>query len=337
MADDLGEIARRLVAKPRGILAADENLPTIAKRFEGVGVENTEENRRAYREMLLTAPGLNGYISGMILFDETLYQETAEGRPFVEVLNEQGIIPIIKVDKGTKDSRYAPGEKETEGLVGLHKRLENYRNQGARAAKWRAVFSIDEGKFLPTEKAISLNAQGLANYAEICQKYGLVPIVEPEVLMDGPHSLETCFDVTNVVLYEVFNALEKHGIKYHGMLLKPNMVVPGKDHPHKNGASEVAERTTEVLQANVPKDVPGIAFLSGGLSDKDATIYLNAMNLPDSAVEVPWNLTFSFGRALLREALALFAKGPEYFSKAQEALLRRAQETSLATQGLYKA
>ncbi len=284
--------------------------------------------------MLITTPGLGAYISGAILFEETLYQKTQDGTPFVEVLIRQGIMPGIKVDKGLKEYPDFPGEKVTEGLDGLDQRVKAYAQQGAKFDKWRAEFTI-YGDEKPSNVVIKENARRLKQYAGESQAEGLVPIVEPEVKIDGPHTLERCFYITRLVLDEVFNELIKGGVNLKEMILKPNIVVPGKDSGFKYSADVIAEKTVKVLKATIPQDVPGIAFLSGGLSDEDATTFLNAMNQLYGH-ELPWNLTFSFGRGLQREPLRVFAqKGPNYIQKAQEKLLGRAEEASLATLGKY--
>ncbi|MBX6326714.1 MAG: fructose-bisphosphate aldolase class I, partial [Chthoniobacterales bacterium] len=291
--DNLQSIAKRLVAPGKGILAADESFPTIEKRFKSINLPSTEENRRAYREVLFTTKGVGEFISGVILFDETIRQKTRDGRPFVQVLEEQGIIPGIKVDNGAKAMANFPGEKITEGLDGLRDRLKEYRGLGARFAKWRAVITIGEG--IPTQTCIDANAEALARYAALCQEGDLVPIVEPEVLMDGAHTIERHFEVTEQTLRSVFRALAEHRVALEGMLLKPNMVLSGKECPQQASVQEVAEATVRCMRRVVPAAVPGLVFLSGGQTDQQATEHLNAMNrLPD----LPWQLSFSYGRAL---------------------------------------
>ena len=333
---DLEAIAQKMVEKPKGILAMDESDGTIGKRLKEVGLENTEEVRRAYREMLIATPGLGQYISGAILFTETLSQKTDDGIPFPQALESQGITPGVKVDLGLEEMPGHPGEFVTRGLDGLEKRLEDFRNKGARFVKWRGVIYIDVGKGMPSQDCIYENADRLGQYARISQRQGLVPIVEPEVEMSGSHSIEDCYSITKATLSKVFERLRYHEVNLKGMVLKPNMVVPGKDYQNGRSSPEViAELTVKALLATVPRDVPGIAFLSGGLSDEDATTYLNKMNRMHGE-KLPWNLTFSFGRGLQREPLKIFAaKGPDYIKNAQEALLQRAMECSLATVGNY--
>lgn len=334
--EDLEGIARKLVKKPKGILAMDESSGTIKQRFESVGLENTAENRRAYREMLITTPSLGEYISGVILFTETLNQKTSDGKPFVEILKEEGIIVGVKVDLGTRPYPNFPDELVTDGIDGLAKRIAEYTQQGAKFAKCRAVFSI-YGNERPTKAVINANAQRFGEYAPICQNEGLVPIVEPEVLMDGSHSLEDCMRVTYDVLSMVFNKLLENRINFKAMILKTNIVVPGNESKVSYSPDEVAEKTVRVLKSTVPEDIPGIAFLSGDLSDEDATTYLNVMN-QRYAIELPWNLTFSFNRGLTREPRKIWAQGgPDNFKNAQRMLLQRAKETSLATEGKYQA
>ncbi len=323
----LHTVAAAMVAKPKGILAMDESTGTIAKRFSDIGVENTEENRRRYREMLVTASGLGQRISGAIMFEETLFQETEAGVPFVECLRKEGIIPGIKVDMGLE--KQPNGEELTKGLDDLKERLARYKAAGARFAKWRAVIRIGEG--LPTEKNIAESARRLAAYAKACQDAGIVPIVEPEVLMDGDHTLARCEEVTRDTLKAVFRELAAAKVDLKGMVLKPNMIVPGKDGPEAS-AEEIAQRTVAVLKECVPKEVPGIAFLSGGIGDDDVTVYLNEMN--KAARDLPWSLTFSFGRGLQRGALESFGKGD--LAGGQKALLDRAKESSMAAMGTYR-
>ena len=332
MTNEIENIARIMVQKPKGILAMDESNSTIGNRFKEVGLENTEENRRAYREMLITSQGLGNFISGAILFTETIYQKTKSGINFPDILNQQGILPGIKVDLGTRNYPNFSDEKVTEGLDKLGERLKEYKQQGAKFAKWRAVYSISEE--LPTKACINANAQRLAEYAGLCQENSIVPIVEPEVLMEGEHSLEDCYIVTKDVLRTVFDKLEENRINYKGMILKPNMVVHGKDCPKSYEDIEIAEKTVKVLKLTVPKGVPGIAFLSGGLNDESATKYLSEMN-NHFADNLPWNLTFSFGRGLQREPLKVFAK-TNNLKQVQAEVIRRAKETSLATEGKYE-
>jgi len=328
---ELAATARALVAKHRGILAADESSGTIAKRFAGIKLESTEENRRAYREMLFTAPGAGEFISGVILYDETLRQKTKAGVPFPAYLSQHGMIPGIKVDTGAKPLPGFAGETITEGLDGLRERLAEYRKLGAKFAKWRAV--IDIGAGIPSAYAIDANAQALARYAALCQEAGIVPIVEPEVLMDGNHTLQRCEEITNAVLQRVFGHLQAARILLEGMLLKPNMVVAGKKCAEKASAEQVAEATLRTLKRHVPCAVPGIAFLSGGQSPREATLHLSLMN---AAGPAPWALTFSYGRALQETALRAWSGNPTAFAAGQNALFTRAKLNGLAAGGTYK-
>jgi fructose-bisphosphate aldolase class I len=329
---ELDVTARAMTAPGRGILAADESSPTIAKRFAAISLESTEENRRAYRELLFTAPGLGEYIGGVILFDETLRQSTRDGVPFAEVITKQGIVPGIKVDRGATPLAGFPGETVTEGLDGLRPRLAEYYELGARFAKWRAVIHIGEG--IPTRACIEANAQALARYAALCQEARLVPIVEPEVLMDGDHSLARCEGVTGEVLNAVFGQLFIHRVRIEGMVLKPNMVVPGSSHREPKDPYAVAEATVRCLQGHVPAAVPGIAFLSGGQTEAEATRHLDQINKVGRG---PWELTFSFGRALQQTALATWAGREENRDAAQASLVKRARLNSLARSGQYDA
>jgi fructose-bisphosphate aldolase, class I len=328
---ELCATARALVAKTRGILAADESTSTIKKRFDTIKLESTEENRRAYREMLFTAPGADAYISGVIMYDETLRQKTKDGMPFPTYLAQHGMLPGIKVDMGAKPLAGFPGETITEGLDGLRERLAEYHKLGARFAKWRAV--IDIGSGIPSRYAIDANAEALARYATLCQEAGIVPIVEPEVLMDGDHTLGRCEEVTNVVLDRVFDHLFAARVFLEGMVLKPNMVVPGKKSSQKASPEQVAEATVRTLKRQVPSAVPGIAFLSGGQSPVEATQHLNLMNASGS---LPWALTFSYGRALQENALNAWGGKPAGFSGGQQALFVRAKLNGLAAAGTYK-
>ncbi len=328
---ELAATARALVAKHRGILAADESSGTIAKRFNSIKLESTEENRRGYREMLFTAPGVGEFISGVILYDETLRQRTKAGVPFPAYLSEHGMIPGIKVDTGAKPLAGFPGETITEGLDGLRERLAEYRKLGARFAKWRAV--IDIGTGIPSAYAIDANAQALSRYAALCQEADIVPIVEPEVLMDGSHSLQRCEEVTNAVLQRVFGHLHSARILLEGMLLKPNMVIAGKKCAEQATAEQVAEATLRTLRRHVPSAVPGIAFLSGGQSPTEATLHLSLMN---AAGPAPWALTFSYGRALQETALRAWSGNPAAFAAGQKALFTRAKLNGLAAGGTYK-
>ena len=299
---DLEQVAAAMVAPNKGILAADESTGTITKRFDKIGVVSSEENRRGYRELLFAAPDVAQWISGVILYDETIHQKTKAGAPFPEYLSQRGIIPGIKVDMGAKPLAGFPEETITEGLDGLRERFIGYYKLGARFAKWRAVIDIGEG--IPTRFAIEANAHALARYAALAQEQNIVPIVEPEVLMDGAHTLERCEEVTNAVLAEVFAQLEAHRIHLEGIILKPNMVVSGKKCPTQASAQEVAEATVRTLKRHVPAAVPGIAFLSGGQSPTDAALHLSLMN---HAGAVPWSLSFSYGRALQDAALAAWS------------------------------
>jgi len=329
--EELKSVASAIVAKQKGVLAADESSPTIKKRFDSIKVESTEENRRRYREILFTADGIENHIGGVILFDETLRQSTRDGIPFARLLSDRGIIPGIKVDQGTKVLALHPGDKVTEGLDGLRERLAGYRQLGAQFAKWRAVIEIDE-RDLPSAFGIRANAHGLARYAALCQEAGLVPIVEPEVLMDGAHGIERCEAVTAQVLQAVFAELDAHRVLFEGMLLKPNMVIAGKQCAPQAGVQEVAEATIRCLKRYVPAAVPGIVFLSGGQSAEDATDHLNAMNAMGPQ---PWQVSFSYGRALQAPVLAIWQGQESQVAAAQKALLRRCQLNGLAREGQY--
>lgn len=326
----LASIARELVASGKGILAADESTGTIEKRLKSVSVVSTEENRRAYRELLFTTAGLPEFISGVILFDETLRQKTGDGVPFAKFLSDAGIIPGIKVDKGAKPLAHFPGEKITEGLDGLRERFAEYAELGAKFAKWRAVISI--GEDLPKDFCLEANAHALARYAALAQEAGLVPIVEPEILMDGEHSIERCFDVTEAMLEFLFDELFAHRVRLEELLLKPNMVISGVNCPRQAPVQQVAEATLLCLRETVPAAVPGVVFLSGGQSDELATAHLNAMNQIGHA---PWELSFSFGRALQSPALKTWRGKPENFHAAQQALLHRARLNGAARFGNY--
>jgi fructose-bisphosphate aldolase class I len=323
--------AQALVAHGKGILAADESTGTITKRFDAIDVQSTPDSRCAYREMLLSTPGLGKYIGGVILYDETIRQSAADGTPLVELQKRQHIIPGIKVDKGTKPLPRCPGETVTEGLDGLGERLAEYHDRGARFAKWRAVIRIGDG--IPTDTCLSVNAHALARYSALCQDAGLAPIVEPEVLMDGGHDIDTCEDVTTRTLRAVFAALAEQRVVLEGMLLKPNMVISGADAPHRAGVDEVAERTLHCLRRTVPAAVPGIVFLSGGQSSEEATVHLNAMNRDFDPH--PWKLSFSYGRALQNRALKAWRGDDENVEAAQQLLLRRAKLNSDAARGAY--
>jgi len=328
--ENLETVAKKLVAPGKGILAADESSGTIEKRLKSINVPSSEENRRMYREILFTTKGAGEFISGVILFDETIRQKTRDGRSFVEVLEQQGIVPGIKVDKGAKAMANFAGEKITEGLDGLRERLGEYRQLGARFAKWRAVITIGDG--IPTRACIDSNAEALARYAALCQEGDLVPIVEPEVLMDGTHTIERYFEVTQQTLESVFHALYEHRVVLEAMLLKPNMVLSGKDCPQQASVEEVAEATVRCLKRVVPAAVPGIVFLSGGQSDQQATEHLNAMNRLN---QVPWQLSFSFGRALQAPVLKAWKGDPARVADAQQAFHHRASCNSKARFGKY--
>jgi fructose-bisphosphate aldolase class I len=323
--------ARALVPPGKGILAADESHPSIGRRFEPLGIPNTEETRRRYRQMLLTTPGVTQYVSGVILFDETIRQRTDDGAPLVEILARQGIMPGIKVDRGTKPLAGAPGELVTEGLDGLRERLAEYTQLGARFAKWRAVITIAPGQ--PTDRAIRVNAHALGRYAALCQEAGVVPIVEPEVLMDGDHTLERCFEVTEATLGAVLHALVAQGVVLEGMLLKPNMVLPGKKCDRQAGIPEVAAATIRCLRRTVPAAVPGVVFLSGGQSEEQATLHLNALNAPGTSP--PWALSFSYGRALQATALRAWRGDPTRVAAGQQAFYHRARLNGAARSGRY--
>ena len=333
MTQDLRATAKALVAPGRGILAADESTGTIKKRFDSINVENTEDNRRAYRQMLFTTKGANEFISGVILFDETLRQSSAEGRPFVDILNGDGVIPGIKVDRGAVPLAGAPDETVTEGLDGLLGRCREYYDLGARFAKWRAVIDI-AGDRIPTPYAVDVNAHALARYAAIAQEAGLVPIVEPEVLMDGDHTIQRCNAVTRTTLQTVFDALFRQRVDFGGMLLKPNMVVAGKKCATQPDNATVAEMTIACLRDTVPAAVPGIVFLSGGMSDEDATDRLNEMNKRGPQ---PWELSFSYGRALQAPALKAWKGEPSNLDAGQKAYYHRAHMNGLARSGSYSA
>jgi fructose-bisphosphate aldolase class I len=325
---ELNRVANAMVAPGRGILAADESSGTIKKRFDAIGVQSTEDSRRDYRELLFrSAQGMKA-ISGVILFDETIRQKAKDGTPLVKVIEQAGSIPGIKVDKGTKPLPFSPGEVITEGLDGLRDRLVEYRTLGAKFCKWRAV--IDIGSGIPTYNCISANAHALARYAALCQEEELVPIVEPEVLMDGDHSIDRCYEVTQLVLRIVFEQLYIARVKLEGMVLKPNMVVPGKKCATQVSDQEIAEKTVSVLKACVPAAVPGIAFLSGGMSDVDATARLDAMN---KIGNLPWKLSFSYGRALQAAPQKAWRGKAENVSAAQAAFTHRAAMNGLATLG----
>jgi fructose-bisphosphate aldolase class I len=329
---DLRATAEEIVADYRGILAADESSGTIKKRFDSIELQSTEENRRAYRDMLFTTPRLEEWVSGVILFDETIRQSSADGTPFPELLSGRGMIPGIKVDTGAKDLAGAPGEKVTEGLDGLRERLEEYRGLGARFAKWRAVITIGDG--IPTDYCLQTNAHALARYAALCQEQGLVPIVEPEVLMDADNDIATCYDATSRTLHHVFRELYEQRVDLRGMLLKPNMIISGKGSATQASAEEVAEWTIRCFREHVPAAVPGIVFLSGGQSDQQASENLNAIN---QLGDQPWVLSFSYGRALQAPALAAWDGDAANVDAGQAQLALRARCNSAAVAGRYSA
>jgi fructose-bisphosphate aldolase class I len=334
MSERLEDIAARMVTPGKGILAADESSGTIKKRFDSIGLTSTEEARRDYRELLFRADeAMKNYISGVILYDETIRQKAKDGTPLVEIIAKTGAVPGIKVDAGAKPLPFQPGETVTEGLDGLADRLKDYYKLGARFAKWRAV--IDIGPSMPSHNCINANAHALARYAALCQEAGIVPIVEPEVLMDGPvaaHDADTCYKVTEWTLKTVFQELYYAGVKLEGMVLKPNMIVAGKNSAKKASPAEVAEKTVKVLKACVPSAVPGIAFLSGGQSDELATEHLSLMNAMGG---LPWSLTFSYGRALQAAAIKTWGGKPENVAAAQRAFLHRARMNGLAAAGKW--
>lgn len=329
---ELVSVARALAAPGKGILAADESTGTIAKRFASIGLESTEQTRQAYRQLLCTAPKLGEFISGVILFDETLRQEGKDGTPLPEVLRSQGILPGIKVDRGAKPLAGFPDDKVTEGLDGLRERLAEYAKRGAAFTKWRAVIGITD--HTPSRPALEANAHALARFAALSQEAGLVPVVEPEVLMDGPHPLARHYEVTVETQRMVFAALAEHRVKLEGMLLKPNMILSGTETRPRADKGEVAEATLRGLRRTVPAAVPGIVFLSGGQGDVEATVHLDALNRQESQ---PWELSFSFGRALQAPALQAWAGRPGNVAAAQAALVHRARCNSAARLGRYTA
>ncbi|ALN79525.1 class I fructose-bisphosphate aldolase [Lysobacter antibioticus] len=331
--EQLAETAQAMVAAGKGIIAIDESNATIAKRFAGVGIDNTEENRRAYRELLLTTPKIGDYISGAILYDETIRQSTKAGVPFTKIMMDNGVIPGIKVDKGPQPLAGFPGEVVTEGLDGLRARLEEYYKLGARFAKWRAVINI--GDDIPSGTCIEANSHALARYAALCQEQGLVPMVEPEVIMDGSHDIDTCFEVTEVTLRSLFGALYEQSVVLEGTILKASMVLPGTLSSDRASIDDVAAATLQCLKSTVPATLPGIVFLSGGQSDEDATAHLNAMNQMGPN---PWPLSFSYGRAMQSAALKLWSQDlVGNIAKAQQTVYERAKANGLAALGQWKS
>ncbi|MEX2117341.1 MAG: class I fructose-bisphosphate aldolase [Bacteroidota bacterium] len=331
---ELVDTARTLVAEDKGLLAMDESNPTCNKRFARLGIPQTEEARRTYRELIVTTPGLGECISGAILYDETIRQKRKDGTPFIRVITAAGIIPGIKVDTGAKDLAGHPSEKITEGLDGLRERLKEYLQMGARFAKWRAVIAVGDG--IPSRGCIEANVQALARYAALCQEVGLVPVVEPEVLMDGEHTLERCSEVTEEVLRAVFNQLYRQRVMLEGMILKPNMVLPGLACPKQESVDEVADATVRCLLRAVPAAVPGITFLSGGQSGELASARLNAMNIRFKS-RLPWALAFSFARAIQQPALEIWQGKEANVLAAQQALVHRARCNRAACRGEYNA
>jgi fructose-bisphosphate aldolase class I len=330
---DLNKVARALVAPGKGILAADESSGTIKKRFDVIGVESTEDSRRDYREMMFRAKeAMSSYISGVILYDETIWQKAKDGTPLVKLIEQSGAIPGIKVDEGTQQLPGCPGELITVGLDRLADRLKKYYDQGARFAKWRAVIDIGQG--IPSYTAVSTNAHALARYAALCQAAQIVPIVEPEVLMDGDHDIDRCYEVTEFVLKETFQQLYYQRVALEGMILKPNMAIAGKKSARKASVDEVASKTVKLLKACVPGAVPGIAFLSGGQSDEEATAHLDAMNRIGG---LPWRLTFSYGRALQAAPQKAWSGKADNIGAGQQAFTHRARMNSLASKGEWKA
>jgi fructose-bisphosphate aldolase class I len=321
-----------MVAPGKGILAADESAPTIKKRFDSIKLESTEENRRRYRELLFTTAGAAGHISGVILFDETIRQSTKDGKPFAKLLAEQGILPGIKVDAGAKNLALSPKEKITEGLDGLRDRVKEYVGLGAKFAKWRAVITIGDG--IPTDTCLDANADALARYAALCVEGGIVPIVEPEVLMDGPHDLQRCFEVTERALRKVFAALYAQRVQLEEIILKPNMVVSGSECAKQASVAEVADATIQCFRRSVPAALPGIVFLSGGQTEEQATAHLNEMNKRGN---LPWQLSFSYGRALQASCLKAWQGKDQNLAAGQRAYLHRARCNGAARSGRYTA
>ena len=330
---DLAEIARSLVAPGKGILAADESTSTIKKRFDAIGVENTETNRQAYRELLFRTPSITQFISGVILYDETIRQKAADGTPLVKILRDEGILPGIKADIGAKPLAFSPNEVVTEGLDGLRERLAEYRGLGAVFSKWRAVVAI--GDDIPTPYCIEVNAHALARYAALSQDQMIVPMVEPEVLMDGDHTIERCYDVEVATLRAVFAQLAIQRVQLNGMLLKASMVLSGKDARNRAAPDEVARYTVECFRESVPAAVPGIVFLSGGQGDEEATVNLDAINRYAAKVHTPWELSFSYGRGLQAAPQKVWSGKAGNVSAAQQAFFHRAKLTAAARAGKY--
>jgi fructose-bisphosphate aldolase class I len=328
----LSDIAKRLVSKNKGVLASDESSPTIKKRFDSIGIESTENNRRDYRELLFSTNGIEDYISGIILYEETLFQKLDDGNLFIDLLKDKKIIPGIKVDKSTQNMTGFNDEKITEGLDGLYERIENYHSQGAKFTKWRAVITI--GNSIPTNECIELNAIYLARYALISQEVGLVPIVEPEILMDGDHSINSCYEATDKTLNEVFNQLDKHKVNLSGILLKPNMILSGKESLNRADKNYVAEMTLKCFKNIIPKDVPGIIFLSGGQSDLESIDNLDAINkLAKQTGNIPWELSFSYGRGLQSSTLSKWEGNSDNVQIAQNEFIDRCKMVSDARNG----
>src|SRR5437870_5276345 len=330
---DLADTARALVAPGKGILAADESTTTIKKRFDAIGVDNTEANRRAYREMLFRTPGIAKFISGVILYDETIRQKAADGTPLVKILRDQGILPGIKADIGAKPLAFSPNEVVTEGLDGLRERLAEYRELGAVFSKWRAVIAIGDG--MPTPYCIEVNAHALGRYAALSQEQGIVPMVEPEVLMDGGHTIERCYEVELATLREVFSQLAAQRVQLEGTLLKASMVLSGKDARNRASPDEVARYTVDCFRQSVPAAVPGIVFLSGGQGDEEATVNLDAINRYAAKVRAPWELSLSYGRSLQAAPQKAWSGTAENVSAAQRAFFHRAKLTAAARVGQY--
>ena len=334
MSERLEDIAVAMVADGKGILAADESSGTIKKRFDAIGVESTADTRRDYRELLFrSTDAMKNYISGVILYDETIRQKAVDGTPLVDLIRAAGSIPGIKVDAGAKALPGFPGDTITEGLDGLRERLADYYKLGARFAKWRGVIDIDTGAGVPSAASINANTHALARYAALCQEAGIVPIVEPEVLMDGSHDIDTCYEVTKATLVKLYDALYEARVKLEGSILKPNMVIAGKKSGRKNSPEEVAEKTIRLFRETVPAAVPGIAFLSGGQSDEEATANLNAIN---AIGPHPWKLTYSYGRALQAAPQKAWSGKAENVAAAQAAFAHRARMNSLAALGTWK-